>query len=53
MRDYNEARYDHLLDTLRLQRAAGTLSPADLHALDSFLLAGYREERDFLPEERP
>lgn len=53
VRDYNEARYDHLLDTLRLQRAAGTLSPADLHALDGFLLAGYREERDFLPEAIP
>lgn len=37
MRDYEEARIDYILATLRLKRLAGTLSPADLEAIDHFL----------------
>lgn len=49
VRDYNNARYDYILDTLRLKRTAGTLSPADLQALTGFLDSGYDPQRDFLP----
>ncbi len=36
-RDYARARYDYLLATLRLKRAAGTLSERDLLAIDQWL----------------
>jgi outer membrane protein len=49
VRDYNNARYDYILDNLRLKQAAGTLSPADLEALASFLKPDYDPDKDFLP----
>jgi len=49
VRDYNNTRYDYILDTLRLKQAAGTLSPADLQALKGYLKADYNPDRDFLP----
>ncbi len=36
-RDYAEARYGYLLETLRLQRAIGTLTVADLQRINQFL----------------
>lgn len=36
-RDLARARYDYLLDVLRLKRAAGTLSPTDLSIADEWL----------------
>ena len=36
-RDFAEARYGYLLDTLRLQRAVGTLSVADLQRINRML----------------
>lgn len=36
-RDYAQARYDYLLDTLRLKQAAGGLSVADLQAVNRLL----------------
>ncbi|MGH8576752.1 MAG: TolC family outer membrane protein [Gammaproteobacteria bacterium] len=36
-RDYARARYNYLLDTLRLKFAAGTLTPGDLAAVNGFL----------------
>jgi outer membrane protein len=36
-RDLSRARYDYLLDTLRLKQAAGTLSVEDLVALNAWL----------------
>jgi len=36
-RDYARARYEYLLDTLRLKQAAGTLSPDDLQAINLLL----------------
>lgn len=36
-RDYAEARYGYLLDTLRLQRAIGSLTVADLQQINEFL----------------
>ena len=32
------ARYDYIINNLRLKQAAGTLSPADLEALEQYLL---------------
>ncbi|TRX74034.1 TolC family outer membrane protein [Pseudomonas mangiferae] len=49
VRDYNNARYDYILDNLRLKQAAGTLSPADLEALATFLKPDYNPDKDFLP----
>jgi outer membrane protein len=49
VRDYNNARYDYILDNLRLKQAAGTLSPADLEALAGFLKPDYNPDKDFLP----
>lgn len=36
-RNHSRARYDYLLDSLRLKRAAGTLSPEDLKLIDPWL----------------
>ncbi|MCY1282696.1 Outer membrane protein TolC [compost metagenome] len=49
VRNYNNARYDYILDNLRLKQAAGTLSPADLEALAQYLKADYNPDKDFLP----
>ncbi|MDO7929012.1 TolC family outer membrane protein [Pseudomonas sp. KFB-139] len=49
VRDYNDARYDYILDNLRLKQAAGTLSPDDLKALALYLKQDYDPARDFLP----
>ncbi|MFI8745619.1 TolC family outer membrane protein [Pseudomonas sp. NPDC077186] len=49
VRNYNDARYDYILNNLRLKQAAGTLSPADLEALGSFLKPDYNPDQDFLP----
>jgi outer membrane protein len=49
VRDYNNTRYDYILDNLRLKQAAGTLSPEDLQALGRYLKADYNPDRDFLP----
>lgn len=39
MRDYTNARYDYVLDVLRLKQNAGTLSPADINDLNNWLEA--------------
>ncbi|NWA00441.1 TolC family outer membrane protein [Pseudomonas gingeri] len=49
VRDYNNTRYDYILDNLRLKQAAGTLSPEDLSALARYLKADYNPDKDFLP----
>ncbi|SDO86714.1 TolC family outer membrane protein [Pseudomonas jinjuensis] len=49
VRDYNNSRYDYILDNLRLKQTAGTLSPADLQALSSYLKPDYDPDKDFLP----
>ncbi|SDF89623.1 TolC family outer membrane protein [Phytopseudomonas seleniipraecipitans] len=49
VRNYNDARYDYILNNLRLKQAAGTLSPADLEALGAYLKPDYTPDRDFLP----
>lgn len=49
VRDYNNTRYDYILDCLRLKQAVGTLSPVDLRALQGYLKTDYNPDRDFLP----
>ena len=49
VRNYNNSRYDYILDNLRLKQAAGTLSPGDLQDLSRYLKADYNPDRDFLP----
>jgi outer membrane protein len=49
VRIYNNARYDYIINNLRLKQAAGTLSPADLEALEQYLKSDYDADRDFLP----
>lgn len=46
---YNEARYDFVLNTLRLRQVAGTLASADLVALSSYGNKTYDPAVDFLP----
>jgi outer membrane protein len=49
VRNYNNSRYDYILDNLRLKQAAGTLNPGDLQDLERYLKADYNPDRDFLP----
>ena len=49
VRIYNNARYDYIINNLRLKQAAGTLSPADLEALEQYLKSDYNPDTDFLP----
>ena len=49
VRNYNDTRYDYILNTLRLKQAAGTLNPGDLEALGQYLKADYNPDKDFLP----
>ncbi|MDR6916796.1 outer membrane protein [Pseudomonas sp. 3296] len=49
VRDYNNTRYDYILDNLKLKQQAGTLNPGDLEDLKRFLKADYNPDKDFLP----
>jgi len=49
VREYNNARYDYIIDTLKLKQTAGTLSPADLSSLAMYMTKSYNADRDFLP----
>ena len=49
VRNYNNARYDYILNNLRLQQTAGTLSPDNLQALSIYLNPDYNPDNDFLP----
>lgn len=49
VREYNNARYDYIIDMLKLKQVAGTLSPVDLTGLSLYLTRGYYPDRDFLP----
>ena len=39
LRDLARARYDYIIDTLRLKKAAGSLAPSDLAVANSWLTA--------------
>ncbi len=49
VRNYNNARYDYILNNLRLQQTAGSLSPDNLQALSIYLNPDYDPDSDFLP----
>jgi outer membrane protein len=44
-RDYTRARFDYLLNTLRLKQAVGTLSPEDLAKVNKWLATAPIAER--------
>ena len=37
-RDYSNAKYNYILNTLKLKRSAGTLSPVDLNLINAWLI---------------
>lgn len=45
-RDYARARYDYLLDSLRLKQAVSSLSPADLEQVNRWLIPAKTNERE-------
>lgn len=49
VRSYNDARYDYILNHLRLKLASGVLNPDDLQDLSQFLKPDYDPDRDFIP----
>lgn len=49
VRNYNDARYNYILNTLRLQQLVGRLSPEHLLALNEYLDPDYQPARDFVP----
>ncbi|MDZ5436305.1 TolC family outer membrane protein [Pseudomonas fluorescens] len=53
VREYNNARYDYIINTLKLKQAAGILSPLDLQSLNTYLSKDYDFEKDFLPPDIP
>jgi outer membrane protein len=50
VRDYNNVRYNYIIDNLSLKQAAGTLSPGDLQDLSQWLNPDYNPDRDFIPQ---
>ena len=49
VRDYNDVRYNYIINNLNLKLAAGTLSPQDLRELSRWLNPDYDPARDFIP----
>lgn len=49
VRDYNNTRYNYIIDNLSLKQSAGTLSPEDLKDLSRWLNPNYDPDRDFIP----
>ncbi|MNL82928.1 Outer membrane protein TolC precursor [compost metagenome] len=49
VREYNNARYDYVINTLKLKQVVGMLSSADLMSLSIYLSREYDFERDFIP----
>src|SRR5690554_5927044 len=52
LRDYANARYDYVINTLQLKQAAGTLSPQDLIDLNNWLSEGARGIEALAEEEQ-
>ena len=51
MTRYEQARYDYILNTLRLKQAAGTLQVQDLEEIDNWLVQRRTPEEIFADEE--
>ncbi|HLV77790.1 MAG TPA: TolC family outer membrane protein [Marinobacter sp.] len=52
LRDYANARYDYVINSLQLKQAAGTLSPQDLIELNNWLSEGARGIEALAEEDR-
>ncbi|MET4693321.1 TolC family outer membrane protein [Endozoicomonas lisbonensis] len=48
-RDYLNARYDYIVNTMRLKQVAGTLSPTDLQELNQWIVSGGTTEDMSIP----
>ncbi len=51
MTNYQQSRYDYILNVMRLKQAAGTLQVQDLEALEQFLVDRMTPEEEFAAEE--
>lgn len=51
MTNYQQSRYDYILNVMRLKQAAGTLEVQDLEALEQFLVDRQTPEEEFAEEE--
>ncbi len=51
MTNYQQSRYDYILNVMRLKQAAGTLQVQDLEALEQFLVDRPTPEEEFAAEE--
>ncbi len=51
MTNYQQSRYDYILNVMRLRQAAGTLQVQDLEALEQFLVDRQTPEEEFAAEE--
>lgn len=49
VRDYNNFRYDYIIDNFKLKQAAGLLGVGDLEEFSGYLKSDYDPDRDFLP----
>jgi len=49
VKSYNNARYDYVLDVVRLKQAVGELSLTDINEITAYLNPNYVPDRDFLP----
>ncbi|KRW65203.1 channel protein TolC [Pseudomonas sp. TTU2014-096BSC] len=49
VRDYNNFRYDYIIDNFKLKQATGMLGVGDLEEFSSYLRPDYDPDRDFLP----
>lgn len=52
-RDFSRARYDYIIETLRLKNAAGSLQPEDLAAANSWLVGSASNAAPDAPATRP
>lgn len=53
VRDYNNFRYDYIIDNFKLRQAAGMLAVRDLQEFSGYLKPDYDPGRDFLPATGP
>lgn len=49
VRNYNNARYAYIIDSLSLKEMVGSLNPTDLEQLEGYLNPNYDSNNDFLP----
>lgn len=50
VRQYNNARYDYVVDVTKLKMSAGILTAEDINSLNLYLDSEYVADRDYLPK---